>query len=50
MQVLRFTQTNKKNGLQHKIRFAGRTKNLCFKFHFREISPKFEKSLKLQLN
>ena len=48
--VLRFTQTNKKTVYNTKFTFLEGPKIYVLNFNFREISPKFEKSLKLQLN
>ena len=50
MQVLRFTQTNKKTVCNTKFTLLGGPKTYFLNFIFREIFPKFEKSLKLQLN
>ena len=50
VQVLRFTQTNKKTIYNTKFILLEGPKFCVLNFIFREISPKFEKSLKLQLN
>ena len=51
MQVLRFPQTNKKKTVYNKeITLLEGPKIYVLNFIFREISPKFEKSLKFQLN
>ena len=48
MQVLRFTQTNNKTAYNTKFTLLEGPKIYVLNFIFREISPKFEKSLKLQ--
>ena len=48
VQVLRFTQTNKKTVYNKKITLLEGPKIYVLNFNFRKISPKFEKSLKLQ--
>ena len=48
VQVLRFTQTNKKTVNNTKFTLLKGPKIYVLNFIFREISPKFEKSLKLQ--
>ena len=50
VQVLRFTQTNKKTVYNTKFTLLEGLKIYVLNFIFRKISPKFEKSLKLQLN
>ena len=50
VQVLRFTQTNKKTVYNTKFALLEGPKIYVLNFIFREISPKFEKSLKLSLN
>ena len=50
VQVLRFTQTNKKTVYNTKFTLLEGSKIYVLNFIFREISPKFEKSLKLPLN
>ena len=50
LQVLRFTQTNKKTVYNTKFTLLEGRKVYALNFIFREISPKFEKSQKLQLN
>ena len=50
VQVLRFTQTNQKTVYNTKFTLLEGHKKYALDFIFREISPKFEKSLKLQLN
>ena len=50
VQVLRFTQTNRKTVYNTKFTLLEGPKIYVLNFIFREISPKFEKSLKLQLN
>ena len=50
VQVLRFTQTNKKTVYNAKFTLLEGPKIYVLNFIFREIFPKFEKSLKLQLN
>ena len=50
VQVLRFTQTNRKTVSNIKFTLLEGPKIYVFNFNFREISPKFEKSLKLQFN
>ena len=50
VKVLRFTQTNKKTVYNTKFTLLERPKIYLLNFLFREISSKFEKSLKLQLN
>ena len=48
--ILRFTQTNNKTVYNTKFSLLEGPKIYVFNFIFREISQKFEKSLKLQLN
>ena len=50
MQVLRFSQTNKKTVYNTEFTLLEGPKIYVLNFNFCEISPKFEKSLKLQLN
>ena len=50
VQILRFTQTNKKAVYNTKFTLLKGPKIYVLNFIFRTISPKFEKSLKLQLN
>ena len=50
LQVLRFTQTNNKTVYNTKLTLLEGPKIYVLNFIFREISPKFEKSLELQLN
>ena len=50
VQVLRFTETNNKTVYNTKFTFLEGPKIYDLNFIFREISPKVEKSLKLQLN
>ena len=52
VQVLRFTQTNKQKKMVYNIKFTllEGPKIYVLNMIVREISPKFEKSLKLQLN
>ena len=50
VQVLRFTQTNKKTVYNTKFILLEGPKIYVLNFNFREISRKFEKSQKLQLN
>ena len=50
VQVLRFTQTNNKTVYNTKFTLLEVPKIHVLNFMFRDISPKFEKSLKLQLN
>ena len=50
VQVLRFTQTNRKTVYNTKFTLLERPKIYVLVFIFREISQKKEKSLKLQLN
>ena len=50
VQVLRFTQTNKKTVYNKKINMLEGPKIYVLNVIFREFFPKFEKSLKLQLN
>ena len=50
VQVLRFTQTNKKTVYNTKITLLEGPKIYVLNLIFREISQKFEKSLKLPLN
>ena len=50
LQVLRFTQTNKKTVYNTKFTLLVGPKIYVLNFIFREISPKSEKSLKFQLN
>ena len=50
VQVLRFTQSNNKMVYNTKFTLLKGPKIYVLNFIFREISPKFEKSLKLQLN
>ena len=50
VQVLRFTQTKDKTVYNTKFTLLEGPKIYVLNFIFLEISPKFEKSLKLQLN
>ena len=50
VQILRFTQTNKKTVYNTKFILLEGPKIYVLNFIFREISRKFEKSLMLQLN
>ena len=50
VQVLRFTHTNKKTVYNTKFTLLEGPKIYVLHFIFREISQKFEKSLKLPLN
>ena len=50
VQVLRFTQTNEKTVNNTKFTLLEGPKIFVLNFIFREISPKFEQSLKLQFN
>ena len=51
VQVLRFTQTNKKKTVYNtKFTLLEGPKMYVLNLIFREISPKFEKSFKLQFN
>ena len=48
--VLRVTQTKRKTVYNTKFTLLAGLKIYVLNFIFREISPKFEKSLKIQLN
>ena len=50
IKVLHFTQTNKNTEYNTKLTLREGPKIYVLNFIFCEISPKFEKSLKLQLN
>ena len=50
VQILRCTQTNKKTVYNKKINLLEGPKIYVLNVIFREFFPKFEKSLKLQLN
>ena len=50
VQVMHFTQTNQKTVNNTKFTLLEGPKIYVLNLIFREISPKFEKSLKLQLN
>ena len=50
LQVLRFTQTNEKTVYNTNFTLLEGPKIYALNFIFREILPKFKKSLKLKLN